>query len=297
MKTNREQLECLQAKPGLFTYLQITIYLLGYIMLVQGMLCAAMAKESAVVTCTYDLIADGRDVGDISKTRILEPDDSMHIKTTSEVSVSSWWGSWHLMSSEHTVVDTQGIFRFDHRITEDNKAWRISGERHNKSLWCIMTEVLTEKEQEDEAAVDLATTAVVSTVPHAGLALSAIGLLGAGQDSQGDLRIPLDLFDITATELPAYLLKHQNDLNHKSVRVLDTTELKIRTSLFEEMDHKTLEFAGVVFTCRTFSANDGNEQVNYLIAQDHLGPFMVKVSGRNEDGPYEILLKGYETAE
>ncbi len=268
-------------------------YLIGILVSLSAAISPVWAGKGIRVTCVYDFIIDNKDAGNITFVRMQKTDGALVFKFDSEIKVAGWWGSWHVKASGNAVVDKKSLVNFDHKITEDGKIWRISGERHQNDLWCSVREVLSEKEREDSAVVNLAVSVAASAIPYAGTAMAVINLLGDGQKSQGDLRIPMDLFETTATELSSFLLKNINDLEADSLkkgtfRILDTTELVIRPGVFSRTGMEIIVASKQQFSCQTFSASFENEKSIYWIAQDNLGGFTVKEKGKDKDGAYEF---------
>lgn len=281
-------------QPDFRTGLLCVLCVLGSILLATGLDAPAMAEEAQVVACTYDLILDKKDAGDIFLERQAGDKGTIGIGTAMEVKVSGWWGSWHLRSSGRAVADGERLLRFDHRITEDNKAWRITGEYADKAIWCSAREVSSKQAKEEDELTGLALSVAAAAIPYAGLVM---GLLREGDGLKGDQRIPGDQFDTTAMELPRYLLNHQTGLGETAVGVLDTGQLEIKSWHFSPAGQEVLALAGREFSCWKFSGKSDGEHSLYWVARDKLGAFVVRETGKDKDGPYEIRLKSYKTGE
>lgn len=198
-----------------------------------------------------------------------------------------------MTSTGEIVADKQGLLSFDHKISENNKKWRIFGERHDQELWCSARNVLTMKEKGEEDVVNLSTMVATQTIPYAGEALTVFGLLAGNGDSEGEFRIPLNSFDIALCRLPSVLQLEPNGMKNRKVRILDTTELEIKTYIIEEATPEQIEIAGQVFRCRGFNITKPQGKSTYWLAEDALGAFIVKESGKDGDGPYKIILTKY----
>ncbi len=249
-------------------------YTVCFIVLTGLYLQPAMSEEGTSVTLVYDLLLDGDDAGDVTTSRAVLSDGILRIRTTTECKLSGWWGDWSLASSEEVLVDDVGVRRFDHEITEDDKTWLITGERHNHALWISAREILTKKEEED-----------------AGGDMTPVSLLKDGRDGQGSARLPLEEFDVSATELPLFLLKNKDALKKKKVRVLDTAEMEIRPCIIEGIGRETITLAARGFSCHKFSVKTDDGRTTYWIARDDLGAFMVKEEGKDKDGSHVVILK------
>ncbi len=254
----------------------------------------ALADGITQITCVYDILVDNKKAGEMTLVRRPADKGGLCLELDSKIEITGWWGSWHLKSSQQVLTDQRGLLEFDHKITEDGKKWRISGDRHKDSLWCSARQVLTDQEKEDNALVGLAASAATNAIPYAGTALAAVNLLKGGEKGQGDVKIFTTLFDTTAIELPLFLVKNNDSLGNKSVQVLDTTELEIQTLAIQKKGMETLELAGKKFSCQTFAADSKDRKSVQWIFQDGLGGVLAKEKGKDKDGPYEIRLKSHE---
>jgi hypothetical protein len=286
-------------------YLTGTIFLrvpvfIGFIFFTNFILSPALAMSGKQAICSYDLLLGGDDVGDITATRMKGQNNTMSVQSSMAITVSGWFGSYNLSSSGEVLVDSTGIMQFDHTITEEGKTYHLVGERRNKELWCSAREVLSRQEQEDAAVVDIAASTAVSMIPYAGEALGIVSLFGEVTEGQGELRIPGNLFDTSATMLENYLLKNTEKMHNRTVRILDSTELSIETIRVDNAGQEQVAAAGQSFRCHVFRITTSEGQSTSWVAEDSMGAFLVKESGKDEDGAYEIRLKKYtisETAE
>ena len=270
------------------------LWIFGFIALTHYLLNPVMAMADSHVSYGYDLVLNGDDVGDLSTTRKrIFDDETLFVLTSFTFSLSGWFGNYNLTSSGELTVDRLGILKFDNTITEDNQTYRLFGERHNKELWCNVKEVRTQKEQEDAAVVNIAASVAATVIPYAGEALSIISLLDNDNGGQGEFRIPMTLFDTSATMLSAFLVDNKGSMTNRSVRILDTTDLSIETVKVVTRGQEQITFAGQTFLCHVFDIKTSEGQSTYWIAEDLLGPFLVKESGKDTDGNYEIILNEY----
>lgn len=236
-------------------------------------------------------------IGDITITRVSGIDANepfVRIEESCAVKVSGFWGHWEMTSTGAIVTDKQGLLSFDYKISENKRRWCIFGERHDQELWCSARKVLTKKEKDEEDVVNLSSEVAAQTIPYAGVALTVLGLLAGNGDSEGELRILLNSFDTTLFQLPSVLLLEPNGLKNKKVRVLDTSQLETKAYMIEEAAPEQIEMTGRGFRCCVFNITKPQGKSTYWLAEDALGAFIVKESGKDDDGPYEIILKKYD---
>ena len=255
-------------------------------------------KNTPVTTGTvatfYDLISNGDDIGDISIIRSQHGDveDGLYlIEENIFAKVSSFWGLWVMTLTGKTVIKYEGVVSFDYKIKENKENWRVFGDRHDLELWCSARKVLTKNEKDEEDILAISSMVAARTIPYAGEALTVLGILNANGDREGEIRIPLDSFNTTSGQLVSVLMKKSKGLKKEKVKVLDTSELKIETHIFEEADQEQIEIAGETFKCRVFKVTKPKGESTYWVAKDGLGAFLVKESGKDDDGPYEIILR------
>jgi hypothetical protein len=251
---------------------------------------------TGAISTAYDLVSNGDDIGEIVMVRSWQGDTGNRFflaEETVTAKVSGWWGFWEMTSVGKTVIDEKGLLAFDYRIKENDKNWRIFGDRHDLELWCGARKVLTKKEKDEEDIVAISSMVAAETIPYAGEALTVLGILNNDGQNEGHIRIPLDTFDTTYSQLPTALFKKSKLFGKEKARILDTSELKTEICVFEETDQEQIETAGQTFRCHVFNVEKPKGDSTYWLAEDELGTFVVKESGRDNDGPYKIILKSY----
>lgn len=278
---------------------QITLMFLIYF-LINSLSAPLVADENKAISTysidtVYDLISDGDDIGDISSIRsqLGDPGCCLYlVEDTVSLKASGFWGPWELTIIGKTVIDKEGILGFDYKIKEDDNSLRVFGDRHDRELWCNGQQVWTKKDEED--TVVISSMVIADTLPCAEETLKVIGMLSENGNNKGEIRISLESFDTASSQLPSILMRKPQGLGKGKVRLLDTSELKIETHKYEEVDQEQIEIAKKTFKCRVFSIARPKGKSTSWIAEDELGAFVVKESGKDEDGPYELILKQYK---
>lgn len=246
----------------------------------------------STISHQYDIFSDGKDIGDIRVTRSRKEKDEEKLYRTEDatnVKVAGTWGSWEMSATGETITDEQGLFRFDQKIVENGKRWRITGSRQEEELWCSARQVQTKKEKENDDLIGISKMVLAETVPYAGQAMTVLGLLS--EEGEGDFQIPLDSFDVTPQQLPGFLTETAKGLKDKQIRILDITELEIIEFIFTEIASETIQTGDKSFKCRVFTATSSSGNFTYWLAEDVLGGFFVKQKGKDKNGPYEIVLE------
>jgi len=217
----------------------------------------------------------------------------MLMKVDLEFQSSGWWNRQFIKMISSATLDQGGLLKVDHKIQEGGNSYWISGERQNGALWCLTREIISKKEKEEGVVVGLALSAAATQIPYAGLALNALSLM-SDSEGYGDLRIPLELFDTTAMELPGFLVKYQKGLPHQQIRVLYTAELDIRPVAVRSLGTHTLRLGDREFSCQKYALASKGDRCTLWVARDRLGDFRVKETGIDKEGAYEMILIAYE---
>lgn len=177
-----------------------------------------------------------------------------------------------------------GIVSFDHRLRDNDLRYRIAGEKVPDGIWVSAQRVMTTKQHEDKGFVDAALQATTSAVPFLGAAVSLFA-------SEGDVSkpIPLDEFDLTEAELPQLIASNRTG----KFKVLNTEELEINAFDLQQEGLAPLLIGDSRFEAQVASVTGKHSSARYWIATDSLGPFIVKIEGRDQDGDYTIRLTQY----
>ncbi len=252
----------------------------------------AAAGQLQSITCKYNLKLKDEKIGEVVMTRSPSKKsevDLLQIETVTSVKVKGFWGTWTI--EEKSVVERNhaGMVSFDHKIIENKEKWHLFGKQFDQALWCSARRVMTKKELDEKEVVDLAAFVAAQTVPYADKAFLVIDLLSGSDNEQGDISVPMDRFDTTFTTLPGRLFKM---LPQKTVtlRILDTSELKIITAAVTAKESEQISLANTPFFCRLFDVKTKESRSTYWISLDSLGPFIVREQGEDENGAYEYTL-------
>jgi len=101
--------------------------------------------------------------------------------------------------------------------------------------------------------------------------------------------IPSNRFDGTFTEIPFLL----DEKKARRLRLLDMETLQISTVMLYSVGQEKIRAAGQTFDCQVMEIQTQLGKARYWVSKDTNGLFLVKETGVDEDGLYEILLKKY----
>nr|WP_319393943.1 hypothetical protein [uncultured Desulfobacter sp.] len=256
----------------------------------------AAAGQLQSITCKYNLKLKDEKIGEVVMTRSPSKKsevDLIQIETVTSVKVKGFWGTWALEEKSVVEKNHAGVVSFDHRIIENKEKWHLFGKQFDQALWCSARKVMTKKELDQKEVVDLAAFVAAQTVPYADKAFLVMDLLSGSDDEQGDISVPLDRFDTTATTLPCCLVKLPPQ-KQTTLRILDTSGLQITTAAVTAGKDQQVTLANTQFYCRSFDVKTKQSRSTYLIAQDCLGTFTVREQGEDENGPFEYMLTEYQ---
>jgi hypothetical protein len=253
------------------------------------------------IECHYSITMVGDEVGkaSISRTSSQQAESStLRIEETSQLQFSGFWGDWKLSMASVTEFSRDGIRSFDHKTVDSDEKFHIRGELRNGELWCSVYQVLSAQEnnnQKQEALLKGAGQRAASeAIPDLDTEGPGVGMRGGGEEQDEDLRIPLKDFDATIRGLPFYLQRHNYQLRKNEIRLLDTEQLEVERYSIKLLGEERINLGGQIFLCRVVLLISPNSEISYWIAEDKIGPFLVKESNKDDEGTYEILLKEYK---
>ena len=284
---------------GFPLHFTLVLFLVAFLCFVSGTRGYAASVKPERIICKYVMLLEGEKIGETVVSRRPSSDsepDSLRTETMMTLQAKGFWGTWKLDARSMVEHDNSGVIDFDHKITEDKNRWHLFGKQYKQALWCSARKVQTEKEMKDDEAIDLAKYIIAQAVPYAGETLMVLDLLGGDNDEQGDVSVPLDRFDTTLSELPAYLIRLPEKKKTR-FRILDTSELEISSVSVIQKGSEQFALAGRTFACRVFHVKAKKSQSTYWIAEDSLGAFVAREQGEDSDGEYEIILQEIEFKE
>lgn len=251
------------------------------------------AEDLSLIETTYDVRSENENIGTLTLLRSRvehNAQPAIEITTSMNLHVEHFLGDYTLNTKSISISTEDGIQIFDHKISENDKHYRITGEHHDQELWVSARQILTPAELDEKALADAAVGVASSAIPYLGLATSLLS-----GDQEGDGRIPLDLFDGISDQLPA-LLSEGLVISKKpqALQVLDTATLNIESGEYKMTGTEVITAAGMEFTCWVIQAQSPNKQWQMWIAEDAMGPFILRETGTDEDGPYALELKTYK---
>jgi hypothetical protein len=206
--------------------------------------------------------------------------------------ISGLCGVWEMTSTGKTVTDKHGLVRFDYKIIENSIKVHVYGELFGQEMWCTARKILTSNEKDKEELINLSTLLETQVVTYVGEVFTAIEMLSE-DNTDGEIRIPLDDFDTTISQLPSILFKKKLGFKNVKIRILDTGELEILSYPITEYKQENIPIAGVDYSCRVFEVKNPKNMPTYWIEEDELGAFIVKENGKDTDVAYEKKLKDY----
>ena len=248
----------------------------------------------------YAIFIDGDEAGEAAQRRVtgLSPEPStLRIDESSQFHFDGDWGEIRLSNVSAFNLTPDGLKSFDHKLAENDANFRIRGEQLNGGLWCSAYQVMTKQEKkqqtEDEMLTDVGVQAVTKAVPYLGTALQLVSLLGAGEEKEGELQIPLQDFDAALREFPLFFQRQNYRIPANQLRLLDTETLEINRYSAEYLGEEELNAAGQIFHCHVVSLKTKKREMTYWIAEDELSAFIVKERGKDDGVAYEIVLESY----
>jgi hypothetical protein len=235
----------------------------------------------------YVIEADGEVIGTVDMRRSSRGEgyDELQVETQLSLGIGSAEGVDEVTGDSIVRIGPNGIIRFDHRWRQNDLRYRIAGEKVHGGLWVSAQHVKTPKQHEDKNFTDGAIQLMTNAVPHLGLVVS---LFSEGDTSEP---IPSGEFDLTEAELPQFIAAGRTG----EFRVLNTEELDIDTIDLRQEGLEILLIGDSRFETQLASVTSKNTSARYWIANDSLGPFVVKVEGLDKEDAYTVRLSQHPT--
>lgn len=203
---------------------------------------------------TYDIISDNEDIGDFTVTRKrgANPEEvGIHSKT--KIALSGFLWSYSLTMDSRYEFKGAVLQAFDHTIIEDGNKSTIKGKQGRDLIKATIKEADATKPQTAEI------------------------------DSRS--------YDATLEGFPRYAIKALPVKPGTEIKLLDTVEFTIVPYTMLSHEEGSVTILKKQYDCNIFKLKTPEGESTYWIAQDDLGPFLVKESGKDQDGPYEVLMR------
>lgn len=218
----------------------------------------AMANEktnSGQVEILYGIEASNTNIGNLRVVRKSPYADSLTLHTKYEFNIPGYFSNTEFTMDKQLVFNGQELTSVDSYIVEGDEGIRIWGELKGNAL-----------------------------------AMNAKETGG----KQEPFEYPANLYDVADEGLALALNALEDTAEGKVLRLLDTAEFEVLTSKITRITKGTVNAAGRSFDCRIFHVTTDEGEATYWIAQDDLGPYLVKEVGKDEDGPYTLAMTSYK---
>jgi len=246
---------------------------------------------------TYDITLQQHPIGTYAVQREkIEIEGELLESRRESVRIDFTYNDQHyVFSSESEIrLDTQGLRQAQHYFYDNGTRYSVRGQRFANELWFTAERVRTQEELDSKALDDFLLTLAAETIPYLGWGLAIFG----NADDEGSLRISLDRFDVSSSELSRLFVTLQPSAEVRTFNVFDTESLEFVSTKVKALSQETITIDGQPYRCYVVSVKLGNSvEKTVWTAIDALGPFLVKEAGVDEDGPYEVILSSVVTVD
>ncbi|MCP3921733.1 MAG: hypothetical protein GY714_04020 [Desulfobacterales bacterium] len=112
--------------------------------------------------------------------------------------------------------------------------------------------------------------------------------------SEGEItnaKFKSDLFDFTSVQLPP-IKKLQTNRTLKMFNIENGKILSVK--ILKIVENQTVNIDNQTFNCTILSIKKDKHSIKQWISKDHIGQFLLKEEGEDENGPYKLLMNSYE---
>jgi len=247
------------------------------------------ASSNTVKTFEYDFISDNSDIGDIKQIYIVE-DDKLFIVTHSHLKYSSWQGSIDFEESSieeyknHSLLIKSEYFNIDY----DEEVLYYTKFQKNKNNYSAL---IFTKDEIDKKDITNFISFKNSTLKVEYKNLHKIKIETSSLKKLADNNISINNFHTTNNLFPLYYKKHKITKRLKTLSLLDSeiNEVAIFDKGFVELKIKNKTF--ITRHLKIIPENQKPSEIWIADEKSNL-PYIVRYKGSDEDGDYELILKG-----
>ncbi len=255
-----------------------------------------MAEESVFRVLNYDILSAGDDVGDV--TLKLSKNKSGHLI----VEHSRIQTSWLFWSIDITTIQSEefqrgvGLVKADSKTVFEGTAYWSKIDAHEDKFLGEFTEIakLTAREEKQFSRLSFAISGKVSANTEEVVSLSE-AIFSERNEQAHSVNFPQDSFDTTFNDLALFIQKNADKPLPKKLNILDTENLEISQVSISDIGLETILVGKQKIEVRHLKLSDTKSKPSHLwITEGVISlPYIVRHTGEDEDGPFEIILKAH----
>ena len=252
------------------------------------------AADKVHATFSYDIFAEGDDIGDMQVQIIKKPKGGYQILESTTIKKSSNWNEINLKSTTNELYSLENsLISADKKTFDQTKAYWSKIVSSGTDLWMSFSEIKNFAEKEESELLGFSIAVLDNLIPQAGEVLGLSQLLFADtKAAPTSLRLPKNSHHTTLANLPKYWSIHQQTLPTE-IRLLDIETTSITQMKTEDLGLKVKTLGGneVSTNHYTLTSENGAPLNIWLAVDENHIPYIFELQIDNEKGPFIIKRK------
>lgn len=271
---------------------RFTFYTICLFMMVQHTL--AVAGESRSILLNYAILSQGKDVGDVT-TKISQQETRHIIIERSHIKASGWlWKIDIATVLSEEFINVNELTSADGKTFEEGAAhWtKISLQEDDFQMQYI--KIPKTSPDEEEIFASLSTEAASAASLHSEQILSlSESVFSTSREVSEEVLISKRSFDTTWNNLPFYIQLIAERPIPETLNILDSENLEINRFSVKDIGKETMRIGTEQISARhlTFTTRKSNTSHIWINIEDNSIPYVVRHTGKDKDGAFEIVLK------
>ena len=269
-----------------------------------GLICLTLSlhsyanEQNSSSTLTYDVFSKDKDVGDVTLQLLKTPTGHKLIEQ-SHIKASGWWWNLDLTTvlSEEFDKD-QGLIHGDGKTFDEGTAYWTQIKKLDNAYQAqyVHIEKVTPEEEKQFKNLSFSVAGKTNSDINEALTLSK-SIFADRQEAEQSTQFPVNAFDTTWNNLPFFVQKNVNKPLPETINIMDSENLEIMTAKVKDLGNASITIDDQNFETRHIQLSYGRFKPSliwiYMGVNDQTSalPFVVRHTGEDEDGPFEIILK------
>lgn len=252
------------------------------------------AADKVHATFSYDIFAEGDDIGDMQVQIIKRPKGGYQILESTTIKKSSNWEEINLKSTVNELYSLENSFiSADKKTFDQTKAYWSKIDSSGADLWMSFSEIKNLAENEENELLGFSIAVLDNIIPQAGEVLGLSQLLFADKKAvPTSVRLPKNSHHTTLANLPKYWSIHRQTLPAE-LRLLDIETTSITLMKTEDLGLKVKTLGGNEVSTKHYALTSENRPpLNIWLAVDENDiPFIFELQITNSNGLFTIKHK------
>ncbi len=256
---------------------------------------SAIAEEGDFLTLNYDIISEGESLGDMT-LKLSRHKEGYLLVEQSQINISGWWWSVDIATVLSEQFQKGGrLVKADSKTVIDGGAYwtRMSAHADTLSGEYIEINRMNSDESKKFSHLSFAITGKSSNNVEEVILLSEAMLSSRNKKPDYRTTVSADAFDTTFNHLPFFIQKNGERPLPATINILDTEDLEIASATVNDLGMESIFLGNKKVQLRHITLSDGKYRPSHLWIKIDAGtlPYVVRHTGEDEDGEFEILLK------